>query len=1101
MTVNIDEFKQFHEALTTGRPDYKPWYFLLNGNEKDPIEGQGWKAAKHQLSYEAAVRALEMKFNVGIAGTDMDGLVIIDVDDEEAFKNHLFIPTLTARSSSRVGRHHFYFTDDKLAKVNIALEDKGEIRAYWQYVVAPGSYAKLSDSKNNEGNITRTKEEKFEKLSDEEKPLAGMYTLLDVIPAANISYEDFPQVFKDEKLIRDAKEKAKTKAKENRPVKEYTKRGNNKKSSLYDLEINDVITAIPDQGRHPSLFHDSHTGKNTSISDGLLHCWRHNVSHNAISALAVLAGLADCVDAGTGHRNSGSGSSCIDYDDGRLMYDIWKYAKDNQYLPGDDPIPTVAIRYIAIKKGYCKEADVLEGWKIPIDAYIQGLKDEGLFVEQPKADTNKDKKKLIEPITSEIIQEKLKLIQVDEDPIKKLEAAIKFIDDELAGLEKASKNTIITNYVKEHFGFTSAQIRDIISNIVKKDKAKLSNPDIPVKTQQISKYFDEKNIFIPKELGDEILKEFDILTYRDTKELAVYIKGVFSVEGGEDALRVSALKKLGDDFKRERLNEVIEYIKLNTLVNRSDINPDNGLINLKNGMYNIKENKLIPHDIKYKSTIQLNVVYDEDAQCPEIDKFLHEIAKEKDIPVLVQYTGYSCTQDIKHQRALMIEGPRANGKSTFIELVCSMIGQEHVAEQSIQALNNDRFARAQLNGKLINMFPDLPKKKLYDNSVFKMLTTDKWIDGEEKYIRKFRFKNTIHQIYSANQVPDVDDPDEMAYFRRWIITSFPNMFEGKDADKKLLEKLTTEKEIAGFFNICMVGLRALIEHDDFCNQPTVEETKKLYLIKSNPVRAFLDECIEYSDYDFVKQDLFDVYESWCDKKKITNNIKDNAFGRTLKKMGYEDHRQTSGQRLNVWLNIGISFTGMIYEGVVDESVIDTEITLTDSNISTDNDYTTIRQGSRVNESIVAIYEKIYIHAYVCAGNNNVCKKEYNTKNPGTLTDAKKQYEEATQPLKVSKRNPDGLGGNSDGFIDSCDKSHSNNGHGNYMNSNLSQRDVAKIVIDTIRILQVDSKAKLCDIMKFASQTGITEDMVEQSMKHLKRDGRIFEPVTGQFKLV
>jgi len=390
MTVNIDEFKQFHKALTTGRPGYKPWYFMLNKGEKDPLEGQGWKAGKHQLSFQKACDALKMGYNIGIAGTDKDGLVIIDVDDKEAFKNHTFIPTLTAKSSSRVGMHHFYFTLDPNVKVNIPLEHAGELRTNWQYVVAPGSYAKLSDSKDDAGNITKTADDKLMALPDTEKEHAGKYTLESIMPPDLITYADIPQIFKDEKEKREVKEKAKL----NRPKGDFTKKSNSNNSALFDLSIDDVVTSITDRRRHPSLFHDSHTGKNTSISDELLHCWRHNVSHNAISALSVMAGIYDCVDAGTGHKNSGSGSSCIDYDDGETIFKIWNYAKENGYISKSDSIPAKAMTWLALENNLCKKSDLTDGWKLPNDVFIQlnnVLKQEKKQVPKPKPIINNSK--------------------------------------------------------------------------------------------------------------------------------------------------------------------------------------------------------------------------------------------------------------------------------------------------------------------------------------------------------------------------------------------------------------------------------------------------------------------------------------------------------------------------------------------------------------------------------------------------------------------------------------------------------------------------------------------------------------------------------------
>jgi len=423
-----------------------------------------------------------------------------------------------------------------------------------------------------------------------------------------------------------------------------------------------------------------------------------------------------------------------------------------------------------------------------------------------------------------------------------------------------------------------------------------------------SPYFDFRNKFIPKYLGDEFLQLHHAITMNDTREIAVYQDGVYVIEGGEDLVRVYCLDKLGDEFKRDRINEVLEYIRLKTLIPRSVINQVTWKINVKNGMYDVDNDALLPHSPKYFSTIQLPITYDPKAQCEAVDKFLYEVASPEDVLTLVQYSGYCCTTDIRQQKALLLDGAQNNGKSTFIELVSTMIGQDHVSEQRLQDLNNDRFSRAQLNGKLLNMFPDLPKTKLYDNSVFKMLTSDQWIDGEEKYIRKFRFRNTTKQLYSANKIPEVDDPDELAFFRRWMCITFPESFEGRE-NTNLLAEITTDKELSGFFNICMVGLRALREHSKFCYNKSVSDVQKIYLTKSDPVQAFLDECTEYSIDSIKKVELYAAFEGYCENNGITNIIKENVFGRKLKKLGYEGGRLSPPSRATVWINVGVVVEG------------------------------------------------------------------------------------------------------------------------------------------------------------------------------------------------
>ena len=501
MTTDSKEFIKFHEALVQDRPEYKPWYFMLNKGEKDPLEGQGWKADKHQLSYDAAIKALEMGYNIGIAGTDKDGLVIIDVDDKKAFKDHIFIKTLTAKSSSRVGTHYYYFTLDPNAKINIPLEHAGELRTNWQYVVAPGSYAKLSDSKDDSGNITKTSDEKLMELPDDEKELSGKYTLEDIMPPSLITYSDIPQIFKDEKEKREVKEKAKL----NKPRSEFNKNSDSNNSALFELTIDDVITSIPDRGRHPSLFHDSHTGKNTSISDELLHCWRHNVTHNAISALSVMAGIYNCVDAGDGHKNSGSGSSCIDYDDGESIFKIWTYAKENGYISKNDSIPSKAITWLALKNNMCNKSDLIDGWKLPNDVYIKFME-----ILSPKVD-NKITDTPIKNTKKKTIRDKLNELTISEDQLDNVTSAINFVKNSLNGSLMPFNVTFIETYLKPYFSFSSKTTSEIISEMKTYFKEKKIQEEM--EEQEKKKRDEIKNKEQTDKLPDKILNSAREIMY------------------------------------------------------------------------------------------------------------------------------------------------------------------------------------------------------------------------------------------------------------------------------------------------------------------------------------------------------------------------------------------------------------------------------------------------------------------------------------------------------------------------------------------------------------------------------------------------------------
>lgn len=68
---------------------------------------------------------------------------------------------------------------------------------------------------------------------------------------------------------------------------------------------------------------------------------------NGLQALAVLSGFATCGEVGTPHHG---GSNTLD--DGAIFH-AWRYAKEEGYIPEDDPIPVRAMNHIARKHGIC----------------------------------------------------------------------------------------------------------------------------------------------------------------------------------------------------------------------------------------------------------------------------------------------------------------------------------------------------------------------------------------------------------------------------------------------------------------------------------------------------------------------------------------------------------------------------------------------------------------------------------------------------------------------------------------------------------------------------------------------------------------------------
>ena len=262
--------------------------------------------------------------------------------------------------------------------------------------------------------------------------------------------------------------------------------------------------------------------------------------------------------------------------------------------------------------------------------------------------------------------------------------------------------------------------------------------------------------------------------------------------------------------------------------------------------------------------------------------------------------------DTRMQKAVMLIGVGSNGKGVFLKLLTEFIGMDNTSGESLQNLESDKFAVANLHGKLLNIFPDLASSKLYDNTMFKILVGGDLIRGEKKFETAYQFENTARIIFSANKIPSVQK-DEYAYFRRWILIEFPHNFEGKKDYKKLIYKLTTEEELSGLLNEAIEALKGLLENGEFSYNKTIEEVERMYQIKSDSVAAFADECVLMSSEDTLKAVVFEAYVNWC-KKNGVKPESNNTFGKRFKSLGYHWVRESIGERKNYWEGISIDMS-------------------------------------------------------------------------------------------------------------------------------------------------------------------------------------------------
>ncbi|MFA6837948.1 MAG: phage/plasmid primase, P4 family [Dysgonamonadaceae bacterium] len=336
--------------------------------------------------------------------------------------------------------------------------------------------------------------------------------------------------------------------------------------------------------------------------------------------------------------------------------------------------------------------------------------------------------------------------------------------------------------------------------------------------------------------------------------------------------------------------------------------PDNNeaLINLLNGTFEITPEKkgLRPFNPDDFITYQLPFSYNPDARCPIFDKFLDEVLPDVQRQRILAEALSSVfikhgSNSIKIEKALMLYGTGANGKSVLFEVVNALLGAKNVSNYSLQSLTNDNgYFRALLSNKLVNYASEINGK--LESSFFKQLTSGEPVEARLPYGRPFNITDYAKLIFNVNQLPkDVEHTN--AFFRRFLIIPFDVTIPEEKQDRTLHLKII-ENELAGVFNWVLDGLERLLNQKGFSECEASQSALNQYKLESDSVELFLTDS-EYESnpmaYTLIK-DIYIQYRTYCNEDGVPP-VKKGNFIKRLKDNGYTVDR-IAGNQLAVFVS-------------------------------------------------------------------------------------------------------------------------------------------------------------------------------------------------------
>ncbi len=363
------------------------------------------------------------------------------------------------------------------------------------------------------------------------------------------------------------------------------------------------------------------------------------------------------------------------------------------------------------------------------------------------------------------------------------------------------------------------------------------------------------------------------------------------------------------DYKR---NEVWKkLITTSSLQTDGDWNSDPNKVNCQNGVLCIDENGdfyLESHNPQSKFTYCINASYDQShIYCPAFDDFcetsLDGCAEKRQL--ILEIIGYTVSDYYGAKKAFFFKGAPDSGKSVMLAFNEKMIGSEMVSNIPIHALN-DRFAKAELYGKKVNIQAEMKADDLKDISTFKAITGQDKIAGEYKGKSPFFFTPRCKLIFAGNSMPSSAEPEATkALLNRLVILLFNRSIPKEEQDPDLPERLWAERN--SIFTLAIQAYSDLRKRNFVFTEP--DESRKYieyYGELDNNIKLFLeDECTVNPELAIRVSLLYEKYVGYCHENAFQAK-KTGQFSKFMMETGeFQRKRINKGKGNNFWYYIGI----------------------------------------------------------------------------------------------------------------------------------------------------------------------------------------------------
>ena len=381
-------------------------------------------------------------------------------------------------------------------------------------------------------------------------------------------------------------------------------------------------------------------------------------------------------------------------------------------------------------------------------------------------------------------------------------------------------------------------------------------------------------------------------------QMALYIQ---SAED-EDETEKQFLKHLKNSRSSKYKSAMVKETEHLVPVVPSQLDRHKSMLNTPNGIINLQNGELTPHDHDRMLTKITHTEYTDKIDCPLWTQFLDTVFKGNTelIRYIQKAIGYSLTGDTSEQCIFFCYGDGRNGKSTFLDTISDILGDYaiNIQPDTIMVRKQSGGANsdiARLKGARFVTSVEPEEGMRLNEGLVKQLTGGDKVTARKLYGDEFEFKSEFKLWMGTNHKPIIRGTDTGIWRRIRLIPFLVQIPENK-VDKQLKHKL--RQEYPAILNWAVDGC-LLWKREGLKPPKIVEESIKDYRSEMDVISNFINECTTPGGSERAR-DLYQAYKEWAlsNSEYLMSNTK---FGIEMAKRYDKNHFSDGWRYRNVSL--------------------------------------------------------------------------------------------------------------------------------------------------------------------------------------------------------